>query len=137
MEYRIGQNMVKLEQSMRTIYRDMCCFRRGTRWYNPFAPLLAMCLLVFLLLAWFLFVQGSLIKQFSVFQCPSYFQSFKYYVSLKFCICMGQVQALRGEIRETYSEMLGIDPEFCSSKDVELLLWKNCYYKRIEVHSSK
>lgn len=44
---------------------------------------------------------------------------------------------MRGEIRETYSEMLGIDPEFCSSKDVELLLWKNCYYKRIEVHSSK
>lgn len=44
-----------------------------------------------------------------------------------------QVQALRGEIRAAYSEILAMDPEFSASKDVELLLWKNCYYKRIEV----
>lgn len=44
-----------------------------------------------------------------------------------------QVQALRAEMRGAYSEILGMDPEFCASKDVELLLWKNCYYKRIEV----
>ncbi|CAN0506807.1 unnamed protein product, partial [Ectocarpus sp. 12 AP-2014] len=42
------------------------------------------------------------------------------------------VQALRAEMRGAYSEMLGMDPEFCAAKDVELLLWKNCYYKRIE-----
>lgn len=42
------------------------------------------------------------------------------------------VQALRGEIKAAYSEILGMDPFFCASKDVELLLWKNCYYKRIE-----
>lgn len=36
-------------------------------------------------------------------------------------------------MRGAYSEILGMDPEFCASKDVELLLWKNCYYKRIEV----
>ncbi|CAN0370943.1 unnamed protein product, partial [Ectocarpus fasciculatus] len=42
------------------------------------------------------------------------------------------VQALRAEMRGAYSEILGMDPEFCASKDVELLLWKNCYYKRIE-----
>lgn len=47
--------------------------------------------------------------------------------------CVTQVQALRGEMRGAYSEILGMDPEFCASKDVELLLWKNCYYKRIEV----
>lgn len=36
-------------------------------------------------------------------------------------------------MRGAYSEILGMDPEFCALKDVELLLWKNCYYKRIEV----
>ncbi|CAN0026810.1 unnamed protein product, partial [Hapterophycus canaliculatus] len=42
------------------------------------------------------------------------------------------VQALRAEMRAAYSEILGMDPEFCASKDVELLSWKTCYYKRIE-----
>lgn len=45
-----------------------------------------------------------------------------------------QVQALRGSIRETYREILGIDPDFSAANDVELLLWKNCFYKRIEVN---
>ena len=52
---------------------------------------------------------------------------------LYYCAGDEQVQGLRGEIRTGYSEILAIDPEFCAAKDVELLLWKNCYYKRIEV----
>ncbi|KAG5188781.1 hypothetical protein JKP88DRAFT_177663, partial [Tribonema minus] len=40
--------------------------------------------------------------------------------------------ALQDDIRHCYADVLAADPLFAATNDVEMALWRSCYYKRIE-----